>query len=623
MAGIGHNSPPPDAGPYAIYRTAKIKTLANLAGSANHMTRASDTPNADPSRAHLNRVIVGSDDPEADVLALLPEVGQRDPDTGKMLRRKNSVLAIELLLTVSPEWWRDATDQQKADWEKQTVDWVAETYGVENVAHLRMHGDELTPHMTGYVVPIDPDTGGLNCRRWLGERQLLRDQQTSYAAAVEDLGIQRGVAGSKAIHEAVKRAYGDLSAPEAQIVLPAPPHLAVSPEAWREAVQKQMLEDLAPTQARANNANVSRNTAKAAKAQAAADRRRTENATAKLDQAKETASKMRSLPLFDVLAELGFKQDKHDPLKWRNGDSVISPGNPKKPSEASKWYDHTASKGRGGAIDLVSHVMGTDYKASLAWLAGRFGSDATAADYTAHLQRKATIAVKSAIKEHPAFTPPPAVADNWHHVRRHLVEERCLPANYIDKLHDKGDLYADDKKNAVFVCRDDAGKATGAELKGTYVRPDGSKFSGMSPGSEKDRGGFSIGKIAKATAIYLVESAIDAISLAKLLALDGKKKFAIISTAGTTPEPRKWFPAIPAEVRRFCGFDNDKAGDDAAKKLRRNKFERLRPAGIDWNDDLKERLGSSQSSSSTTAANDSFQPSSDTGYDPNMNPDMW
>ena len=38
----------------------------------------------------------------------------------------------------------------------------------------------------------------------------------------------------------------------------------------------------------------------------------------------------------------------------------------------------------------------------------------------------------------------------------------------------------------------------------------------MTPGSVKDQGGFRIGSAAKAAAVYLVESAIDAISLAKL-----------------------------------------------------------------------------------------------------------
>ena len=49
--------------PFAIYRHEKIKTAGALAASANHMTRAVPTPNADPRRAQMNRVFIGSDDP--------------------------------------------------------------------------------------------------------------------------------------------------------------------------------------------------------------------------------------------------------------------------------------------------------------------------------------------------------------------------------------------------------------------------------------------------------------------------------------------------------------------------------------------------------------------------------
>lgn len=587
MSGIGHNNPPPEAGPYAIYRTAKIKTEANLAGSANHMTRAVDTPNADPDRAHLNRVIIGSDDPEADVRALLPTVGQRDPETGKILRRTNSVLAIEVLLTASPEWWETATDSQKAEWERRSVEWLQNEYGVENVVHLRIHGDERTPHLTGYVVPRDPEHGGLNCRRWIGERQQLRDQQTAYAEAVAPLGLQRGIPGSTATHEAVKRAYGALSAPETPVAVPAPPHLVMSPQEWAKEATAQMTKGLEPTKARAKNADASRTQAKAAAAQAAKDRGRAERAEAVLDKAKQIASQMRALPLDDVLDALGFQQDPHDKLKWKAEGFAISVGEAEK---SGKWFDHVANKGRGGAIDLVGHVMGTDFRGAVAWLADRFGPSAAAADVTAQYRKRAIAEVKASVEERPAFTPPSPAPENWPQVRRHLVDERALPANYIEKLHERGDLYADARKNAVFLCRDEAGVPTGAELKGTIRRDDGSRFSGMAPGSKKEIGGFRIGNIAKATAVYLVESAIDAISLMKLRATAGERNFSVVSTAGTTPEPRKWFSGLAATVRRVCAFDNDKAGDEAAHKLRRHKFERLRPEGKDWNDDLKALL---------------------------------
>ena len=256
----------------------------------------------------------------------------------------------------------------------------------------------------------------------------------------------------------------------------------------------------------------------------------------------------------------------------------------------------------------MQHVTGADFKGALSWLADRFGEGATAADLTARMRAEAVRQVKEAKTEREPFTAPSPIPEHWPRVRKYLVEERALPAPYIDKLHQQGDCYADARRNAVFICRDAEGRAVGAELKGTIQRSDGTRFSGMTPGSAKDAGGFRIGSIAKAAVIYLVESAIDAISLAKLRATAGEKSFAIISTAGTTPNPRAWLAGIADKVKRVCAFDNDSVGDKAADGLRRHRFERLRPTGKDWNDDLKAARRAAGEGTTTKAVMDVLPP---------------
>jgi hypothetical protein len=164
---------------FAIYRIEKITTGGNLAAAAQHMARMRPTPNADPARRHRNRVLIGSEDPEADVRALLPELGARTED-GRLCRRSNSVLALEMLMTASPDWWSSSTPEQRREWLDRSVAFLVETYGRENIAHLALHQDERTPHLTGFIVPLDD--GCLNARRWTGGRALLAAQQTFYAA---------------------------------------------------------------------------------------------------------------------------------------------------------------------------------------------------------------------------------------------------------------------------------------------------------------------------------------------------------------------------------------------------------------------------------------------------------
>lgn len=585
MPGKGHNNPPADVGPYAIYRHAKISDMATLGLSARHMTRAADTPNADPGRADQNRVLVGGADPVADVAALIPEPGSRDA-RGKLRRRSNSVLAIEVLLTASPEWWADASATQREDWIESSMAWLEAEYGRKNIAHMRLHGDEQTPHLTGYIVPLD-DNGHLNARRWIGGAQRCSKQQTDYARAVEHLGIQRGIEGSTAIHEKVRRHYGQIMQDPQPLEIEEPGRFNLRPGKWAEKQAERINEQAAPLVARAKTAATDRTLRKRAEAQATKERGRAERADKRAEEAltrqKALAGRMRALPLPDVLDALGFEQDARERARWRADGFNITLGQGEK---AGKWFDHLADHGRGGAIDLVQHVMGTDFKGALAWLSHQFGDGPTVAEVTAQARQQAIAQVKAAQAEREPFTPPAAAEEHWPHVARYLVQERGLPAGYVAQLHQMGEVYADARRNAVFLCKDPETEAiTGAELKGTVPRPDGSRFSGMAPGSRKDSGGFIIGRWSKAATVYLVESAIDAISLMRLRHIAGDTRIAVMSTAGTKRDLPPFLARLRETVRRVCGYDNDAQGDKSAQKL--TGWERERPAGKDWNDDLR------------------------------------
>ena len=548
------------------------------------MTRELDTPNADPARADRNMILIGGTDPAADVAALVPAINAVGAD-GKKRRRSNSVISLEILLTASPEWWAEASAEQQQEWLNRSTAWLIKEYGRENIAHLCLHDDESTPHLTGFIVPIDPETGRLNARRWVGGSKRCSQQQTDYAAAVKSLGLTRGIEGSTAIHERVKRHYGQISKPISNLSISQPPRFLIDPEKWA-VEQNQKLKELAgPVYARARTAETDRIACKNAKATATKSKKRADRIQTDLDKQKELASRMRALLLPDVLDALGFEPDPHEKICWKADGFSITIGTG---SKAAKWYDHAAGRGKGGAINLVAHVLDTDVKGALAWLADRFGKKAAIADLTDQQHTVAISAVESAIKERPPFQPPIPEPTNWQTVRKYLIQDRALPANYIDELHEIGDVYADRRTNAVFICRDpETEEITGAELKGTLPRPDGSRFTGMALGSRKDRSGFRLGDIIKATTLYLVESAIDAISLFKLRYDTGERNYAVVSTAGTTPEPRTWFANLADTARRICAFDNDNAGDHAAQKLRRHSFKRLKPVLQNWNEELK------------------------------------
>ena len=164
-------------------------------------------------------------------------------------------------------------------------------------------------------------------------------------------------------------------------------------------------------------------------------------------------------------------------------------------------------------------------------------------------------------------------------VRRYLIRDRCLAPAQIDALIESGRLYADARRNAVFVLLAKDNRAVGAELRGTARTP----WRGMAPGSRKDQGYFSVLAPGSST-IVLCESAIDAISCARIY-----PERLCISASGARPNPRWLAPLLDAGNEVYCGYDSDHPGQHNARALmaQHPSVKRLQPSHKDWNDLLR------------------------------------
>lgn len=604
--------------PFAILRYAKLKSANSIRGSAMHMRRDYPTPNADPARTNSNIVLVGTPDPAEDVLKLLPPVGSRDA-AGKLRRRSNSVLSVEVLITTSPRWWDTATPEQQDDWIARSRAWLEAEWGAENIAHLELHRDEKTPHLTGLIVPLD-EAGHLNARAQIGGKaskrkpgsSLISGHQSRYAEAVEPLGLRRGILGSTARHTTVQEYYKALEAAEKPrpIKIETPPVLGRA--AWSEEVSAIVNARSASLAAQAVELPFERRKRRAAEKTAEANASALEEARA---SRRALADEMRALPLEDVIAALGLDEDPAERGMWKAGPK--GERTHRISIKDSKWFDHVAQRGRGGAIDLAQHVLGTDFNGSLAWLADRFGSAATTAEYRRTMHDAAAKRVEKVVQERKPFTLPEPDPDAWSRVRQHLIEDRALPADLIDAAHEAGDVYAVSRKlrgtltlrNAVFVQRDADGTPTGAELKGIVRGVNGAHWSGLAPGSSKARGVFRVGAgLAQAARVFVVESAIDAMSLAARVR-NRVKSFVILSTAGDNTMPEPILAGLHPEAKRFAAQDRNLAGDRQAERLG-DGWTRTRPAEPfeDWNEELVARRDQNRSDS---AAADLQKPTSE------------
>lgn len=194
---------------YAILRTAKLKSFGEIGGSLSHNYRTRHTPNADATRTPDNSHSVPTAHGVMEAIkAHLPK---------KV--RTNAVLAIEYLITASPDADVFKDPVKEKDFFDRSIEWLKKRHGADQVIATSIHRDETTPHLVAYIVPLD-QKGKLNCREFLGGKAKLSKMQTDFHNEVKHLGLERGLEGSKAEHTTIQDFYSKIQQPTTPLQTP-------------------------------------------------------------------------------------------------------------------------------------------------------------------------------------------------------------------------------------------------------------------------------------------------------------------------------------------------------------------------------------------------------------------
>lgn len=227
---------------FAIMRCKKLSGMGSVASALQHCYRERETPNADNERTPDNKCCVSESTDEAmgRLRELLPEK-----------RRKDAVLAVEYVMTASPEWWDSASPRQQAEFFARSELWLEKKYGKDRIVAAVVHRDEATPHLSAFVVPLTED-GRLSAKEFIGSRSKMRDDQSSYADLVKKLGLERGIEGSRATHQTVQHYYESLSRGVRKEVTISPEFL--EPRILRKGIFTKEVEDQATVAKRLSRA---------------------------------------------------------------------------------------------------------------------------------------------------------------------------------------------------------------------------------------------------------------------------------------------------------------------------------------------------------------------------------
>lgn len=562
---------------FAILRTAKKKGAISMYTSLRHNLRLKDVSNADPSLGTNNTYLGVSS--TAELRSFIDDrVG-----TVKRKIRPDAVKLVEIVVAASPEFTTGGGDIE--GYLAKASDWLIDKFGRENVASITVHRDETTPHLHALVVPITRD-GRLSAKDTLGGREKLSALQTEFHEQVgAGFGLSRGVSGSKATHQKLSTYYAQVNRPISLAPF-APPVKPVPPTVIENIKQSDRYRKEAEAEIDRLGKLIKgeRSAAAALKAQTDSLRAKDKESTvmrtkynaerARNKKLLESATVARDIPLVDVMESFGCIQKDNDPKNWDTPVGRISLQESPSPAYADVFYNHDLSKGGGGAIDLVMHLGGYNFKEAMAHIATNLGGVATAEAAALH-KVKATVREAAAKPEAP-YVVPTGVDSTWPFVFDYLTQARGIPASVVTRYREMGRLRSDAYRN-VLVIND---TKNGHSLRGTLP---GSDFKG----SRGVKGFFTSRGSNTTTPVYICEGALDALSLRSA-------GVSAIATQGNTN-----LTALHALLLQYramgyhlvAAFDNDDAGAKMAQAVLSWDdvgASYARPRGKDWNDDLIE-----------------------------------
>lgn len=211
---------------YCVLHLEKAKEADS--GMSAHIERTIVPKNIDPTRTHLNRELIvfpnGVDNRTAAIRHRLDTVGL------KRKIGKNQVQAIRIVLSGTHDDMARMENEGKLDeWCDDSVAWLGETYGADNLVSAVLHMDEETPHIHATIVPIvqgerrkqkkeenvkrkykvKAPAPRLCADEVMSRSNLIRYQDT-YAEHMAKYGLKRGIRGSVAKHLSTHEYYRNL-----------------------------------------------------------------------------------------------------------------------------------------------------------------------------------------------------------------------------------------------------------------------------------------------------------------------------------------------------------------------------------------------------------------------------
>ena len=214
---------------FVALRIKKLKQ-AQVVLAKNHNQRLEINNNNDiydKTKSINNKNLFGEGNIDDLVNERISSLGVKTVNKGQ----NESIVAVEMVISATPTAFRNDPlkygeyDKTKTDlWAKLNLEFLHKKYG-DNLIRVDLHLDEATPHLHAIITPIEVKERSrrrtkaqikageqaqtykanvLNAKHMFNRESLI-ELQTEAAEAVKDLGIERGIHGSRSKHTTVSK----------------------------------------------------------------------------------------------------------------------------------------------------------------------------------------------------------------------------------------------------------------------------------------------------------------------------------------------------------------------------------------------------------------------------------
>lgn len=213
---------------YNIMRIGKIKDRKQMADTAGHNFRLRKQPNIDADKSHLNQVLLNTLNMNTSKRSGFADAFEALYKEKGIKEKSNSVLACEVVVSASPEFFSTMIAEDVDKWAKDQVNFMKKQFG-ENCRLAILHKDEKTPHLHFLISTEEKkvrtyknrhgsttkEAWSINAKRWGPE--YLKDMHTAHAEHNKGWGLIRGQSKPGTAHKPLKQYYKELEQKEADL----------------------------------------------------------------------------------------------------------------------------------------------------------------------------------------------------------------------------------------------------------------------------------------------------------------------------------------------------------------------------------------------------------------------